>query len=73
MAHLQQTHVHGKFTEGRALKMIAMVRSPPSERKIHTALIKPAILLQTGLIANAAADVLIAGAMVYHVNLFRLR
>jgi len=74
MQQMQQNYAHGRFGEERTLKIIAMVRSPPqSERKIHTALTKLAMLLQTTFIANAVADVLIAGTMVYHVNMFCLR
>jgi hypothetical protein len=73
MQQMQQNYAHGRFGEERTLKIIAMVRSPQSERKLHTALTKLAMLLQTTFIANAVADVLIAGTMVYHVNLFRLR
>ncbi len=73
MQQMQQNQAHGRFGDERMLKIITMVRSPPSERKILTALTKLAMLLQTTFIANAVCDVLIVGAMVYHVNLFRLR
>ena len=76
MAHMQQmqeNHAHGRFGEERILKIISWVRSLPSERKIHTALTKLAILLQTTFIPNAVCDVLIVVAMVYRVNLFCLR
>jgi len=29
-AHMQQAHIHGKFAQGRVLKILAMVR-PPSD------------------------------------------
>ena len=51
------------------LKTLAMVRSP-SEEKMHISH-KFIVSLQTWLIGNTASDLLIAAAMLYHVNRFR--
>ena len=51
------------------LKTLAMVRSP-SEAQVHTSH-KFVVSLQTWLIGNTASDLLIAAAMLYHVNPFR--
>ena len=34
MAHLQQTHIHGRFARGTMLKILAMVRSPSTQTHI---------------------------------------
>ena len=68
-AHMQQAHIHGKFAQGRVLKILAMVR-PPSDQEMHSSH-EFAVSLQTWLIGNTVSDLLIAGAMLYHVNPFR--
>ena len=64
---MQQTHVHGKFAYGRVLKVLATVGSPSEPR--FTPLTQRPYPLQTWLAGNTASDLLIAVAMLYHVDL----
>ena len=66
MAHMQQTHTHGKFAHGQVLKVLATVRSPSNLR--FTTFNEMALPLQTWLAGNTASDLLIAAAMLYHVD-----
>lgn len=66
---MQQTHTHGKFARGRVLKVLATVRSPSKPRS--TTFNELALPLQTWLAGNTASDLLIAAAMLYHVDRLR--